>query len=243
MIITIDQKKITSRGGSGASLDDRESVRAAIERGLRAQLHMESLLTGLLYIELDFVPGAPAEFAKSEDNALPYQEIPTIPTILEKAQDTASRIIAKFDEIDFQALINSLQKAAAGIEATTSSPELRTALRSLEKALPRVEEAVVSIRNVAGTLDQSVKGISGDLEKTTGEARAALKQAGETMKQAEAALSNIRGVIDPDSPTFYELSKSLRELSAAARSLRQLTNYLERNPRALIFGRPESKED
>ena len=243
VIITIDQKKITSRGGSPASLDNPESVKTAIDRGLRGQLHMESLLTGLLYIELDFIPDAPAQFVQSEENRLPFQEIPTIPTVLEQAQDTASRIIAKFDNIDFQGLINSLQKAAIGIDATTNSPALRTALQSLEKALPKVEEAVASIRGVAGTLDQSIKGVSGDLQKTASEARTALKQAGETMKQAEETISSVRGVIDSDSPTFYELTKSLREVSAAARSLRQLTGYLERNPRALIFGKPESKEE
>jgi paraquat-inducible protein B len=243
VIITIDQKKITRRGGSATSLDDPESVKAAIDRGLRGQLHMESLLTGLLYIELDFVPEAPAEFAHSEENSQPYQEIPTIPTVLEKAQDTASRLIAKFEEIDFHALINSLQKAAAGIEATTNSPALRTSLQSFEKTMPKVEEAVTSIRNVATTLDEKIKGLSGDLQQTSAEARAALKQAGSTMKRAEETISSVRGVIDADSPTFYELTKSLREVSAAARSLRQLANYLERNPRALIFGKPDSKEE
>ena len=243
VIITIDQKKISRRGGSGAALDDPESVKTAIDRGLRGQLHMESLLTGLLYIELDFIPDAPAQFVQSEENRLPYQEIPTIPTVLEQAQDTASRIIAKFQDIDFQALIDSLQKAAAGIEATTNSPALRTALQSLEKALPKVEEAVASVRSVAGTLDQSIKGVSGDLQQTASEARAALKQAGTTMKQAEETITSVRGAIDADSPTFYELTKSLREVSAAARSLRQLTSYLERNPRALIFGKPDSKEE
>ena len=243
VIITIDQKKITRRGGSAASLDDPEAVKNAIDGGLRGQLHTESLLTGLLYIELDFVPDAPANFVQAQENVQPYQEIPTVPTVLEQAQDTASRIIAKFQDIDFQALINSLQKAAAGIEATTNSPALRTALQSLEQALPKVEEAMASIRNVASTLDQSIQGVSGDLQKTAGEARTTLQQAGETMKRAEETISSVRGVIDADSPTFYELTKSLREVSAAARSLRQLTNYLERNPRALIFGKPESKEE
>jgi hypothetical protein len=39
------------------------------------------------------------------------------------------------------------------------------------------------------------------------------------------------------------LVKGLRDVSAAARSLRALTDYLERNPRAPIFGKPNSKEN
>jgi len=243
VIITIDQKKITRRGGSAASLDDPESVKAAIDRGLRGQLHMESLLTGLLYIELDFIPDAPINFVQSEENRLPYQEIPTIPTVFERAQDAASRIMAKFEDLDLQQLIESLERAADSVQTTANSPALKASLRSLEKAMSRVEETIVSIRTVATTLDEKVKGLSGDLQQTSSEARAALKQAGSTMKRAEETISSVRGVVDADSPTFYELTKSLREVSAAARSLRQLTRYLERNPRALIFGKPDSKEE
>jgi paraquat-inducible protein B len=63
------------------------------------------------------------------------------------------------------------------------------------------------------------------------------------MKSAEAAMANIERLSDVDSPIHYELEKSLREVSSAARSLRSLAGYLERNPKALIFGKPDSKEN
>jgi paraquat-inducible protein B len=63
------------------------------------------------------------------------------------------------------------------------------------------------------------------------------------MKRAEAAVTNIESITDQDSTVNYELVRGLKEVSAAARSLRSLTGYLERNPRALIFGKPESKEN
>jgi paraquat-inducible protein B len=55
-------------------------------------------------------------------------------------------------------------------------------------------------------------------------------------------MTNVNGIMDQDSPTFYEFRKSMREVSAAARTLRLLSGYIERNPRALIFGKPESTE-
>ena len=63
------------------------------------------------------------------------------------------------------------------------------------------------------------------------------------MGQTEGTLTSVRAVIDPESPISYELTKSLRELSGAARSLRLLAGYLERNPRSLIFGKPRVNED
>ena len=55
-------------------------------------------------------------------------------------------------------------------------------------------------------------------------------------------MTNIKDAIDPESPTFYDLRKSLQEVSAAARSLRLLTSSIERNPTALIFGKPENQD-
>jgi paraquat-inducible protein B len=105
--------------------------------------------------------------------------------------------------------------------------------------MPKIDEAVTSIRSLTSTVDDNVKTLSGDLQQTTAEARLAFKQASVAMQELEATVAGMQGSIGTDSPTFYELAKSLREVSAAARSLRLLANYLERNPRALIFGKPE----
>jgi paraquat-inducible protein B len=116
--------------------------------------------------------------------------------------------------------------------------------------MPKFDEAIVNIQRLAVTLDKNASDLSTDLQQTSAATRAALaeietavKQAGITMKEAEGTMIGARAVIDPDSPVFYELTKSLREISGAARSLRLLAGYLERNPRALIFGKPQVNED
>jgi paraquat-inducible protein B len=243
VIVRVDAEKITKRGGEGAALTDPEVGKALIDQGLRGQLQMESFVTGLLFIGLDFFPDTPAHFVQSAENYNRYQEIPTIPSIFEKAQDAAGRIVAKLELIDFQELIDSMESTSKGINAMVNSPELKSSLLALQKTMPKIEEAIVTVRDVATTIDQNFKGLSGELQQTSSETRVALKQAGETMKEAEATLSNVRVLIDPDSQTFYELTKSLREVSSAARSLRQLSTYLERNPRALIFGKPDAKKE
>jgi hypothetical protein len=63
------------------------------------------------------------------------------------------------------------------------------------------------------------------------------------MKEAQETVRNVRATIDPDSPAFYELTKSLRELCSAARSVRLLASNLERNPQSLISGNPENHEE
>ena len=253
VIIEIDLEKLTARGATVAAQTavDREALQKVIvDRGLRGQLEMESLVTGLLFVALDFFPDTPINLVQRLDRDYKYPEIPTVPTTIEQAKGALTRVISKLEEIDFKALIASLDETVNGIKRTVNSPELESTIRSLQRTVPKIDEAVVSIRDLAVTLNDNSKSLAANLEQTSIDARASMKQADkaleqatDTLKTAEAAVANIQTLSDPDSPVIYELGKSLREVAAAARSLRSLANYLDRNPNALIFGRPGSKEN
>jgi paraquat-inducible protein B len=250
VIVEIDLDKLTSRGAKAATAEDVKSFRQVIvERGLRGQLMTESLVTGLLYVGLDFFPGSPIHLVQKPDQDHKYPEIPTVPTYLEQAQDTAAKILAKLEEVDFKGLMDSVSRAVEGFGQLVNSPALHSAIGRLDQTIPKIDQAVVEIRKMTTNLDGNISTLSANLQQTSDAARDAMQQAALTMKQtdaafkqAEAAMTNIRGMSDPESVTFYELDRSLREVSAAARSLRFLSNSLERNPRALIFGKPELQE-
>ena len=247
VIFEVDLKKITSRGGAATLLEDPKALKAAIDRGLRVQLRTESFVTGVLYIGIDLFPGTPVKYVQAA--GAKYTEIPTVPTALERVELTAGEILAKLREVDFKGMINSVSNAVDGVDHLVNSPALKSALQRLDQTMPKIDEAIVEIRKMTTSLDGNVTKLSANLEQTSDATREAMQQAGLTLKQtdaalkeAEAAMINIRGISDPDSVAFYELGRSLREVSAAARSLRLLSNSVERNPRALIFGKPEMQE-
>jgi paraquat-inducible protein B len=250
VIVEIDLDKLTSRGAKAAAAEDVKSFRQVIvERGLRGQLMTESLVTGLLYVGLDFFPGSPIHLVQRTDGDHKYPEIPTVPTYLEQAQDTAARILAKLEEFDFKGMMDSVSRAVDGFGSLVNSPALKSAIQRVDQTIPKIDQAIVEIRKMTSNLDDNITVLSANLQQTSDAAREAMQQAALTMKQtdaafkeAEAVMTNIRGMSDPDSVTFYELGRSLREVSAAARSLRILSNSVERNPRALIFGKPELQE-
>ena len=250
VIIEIDLEKLISRGASGVIAENLEAFHQAIvARGLRGQLLMESLVTGLLYVGLDLFPGTPIRLVQEAGGSYKYPEIPTTPTTLEAAQDAVTRIINKLEEFDFKGLTKSLTETVDGVNQLVNSPDLKASLRSLHHAMPKVEEALVSMRKLATNMDGSVTGLTVNLEQTSDATREAMQQAAIALKQsdgalkaAEAVMTNVNGIMDQESPTFYEFRKSLREVSAAARTLRLLSSYIERNPRALIFGKPENSE-
>jgi paraquat-inducible protein B len=253
VIIEIDLKKLTRRGAADAAeaaVDPAAMQEVIVDRGLRGQLDLESLVTGLLYVALDLFPDTPINLVQQAPGNYEYPEIPTLPTTLEQAKGALTRVIRKLEDIDFKELDANLQATLKGLNRTVNSPEIESVLRSLARVMPKVDQAVVNIRNLAGTMDDKVKILADDLQHTSADARLALKQAGdalkqteETMKRAEGAVANIETLSDLDSPVNYELVKGLRDVSTAARSLRALTDYLERNPRAPIFGKPDSKEN
>ncbi len=250
VIIEIDLKKLLSRGASGLVAENTDVFHYAIvERGLRGQLLTESLVTGLLYVGLDIFPGTPIRLVQKVNGDYKYPEIPTTPTSFEEAQDAVTRIIAKIEELDFKGLTKSLTETVDGINQLVNSPDLKASLRALQQTMPKVDEALVSIRKLATNADGSVTRLTASLEQTSDatreamqQAAAAIKQSDSALKAAEAVMINVNGIMDENSPTVYEFRKSMREVSAAARTIRLLSSYVERNPRALIFGRPENPE-
>ena len=124
---------------------------------------MESLVTGLLYVAIDFFPGTPINLVQRTDGDYKYPEVPTLPTTLEQAKGAVERILNKLEEIDFKDLGANLQATLKGVNRTVNSPEIESALRSLAQIMPKVDQAVVNIRNLAGTTEDKVKILADDL--------------------------------------------------------------------------------
>jgi len=252
VIIELDLEKFSERGAISAAataMDPEALNKAIVDRGLRGQLEMESLVTGLLFIALDFFPGTPITLVQSTKGDYKYPEIPTLPTSLEQAKGAVMRVISKLEDIDFKELGANLEATLKGLNRTVNSPEIQSVLRSLAQVIPKIDTAVVSFNKLANDVDVKFSSLSDNLGQTSDATREAMQAAAITLKQtdgalkaAEAALINVNGIVDQDSPTFYELRRSLREVASAARSLRLLSNSIERNPRALIFGKPETQE-
>ena len=242
VIIEIDLEKLTLRGATPEIAVDREAFHKAVVEGFRGQLAMESLVTGVLYVALDFFPGTPINFVQQENVNNKYPEIPTLPTSLELAKGAVERILNKLEEVDFKRLIDSLTKTSDGVGqlVKVNSPTVKSILQSVDQAMPQLRGAISDFRTLTATANNNVTNVSADLHQTLTAAHSAIEQIAATMKAAETTIISVRATIDPDSPTFYELTKSLREVSGAASSIRLLADSLDRNPQAPILGKPET---
>ncbi len=227
VIIQLDSRKILARGAE-LDLDDPKQIETAVQLGLRGELKTESLLTGLCYIDLDMHPNTPIKYYLGRNS--PYPEIPTVPTPLEQAQTAVIRIMAALEKVDFDALTASLTQTAHQISELIKSQEVRKMITSLDEAALSLNATAESIKKTSDSLSKEVGPAAEDLRKTTAAARAALQQTQDTLAAVQTSLG-------PGSPVTYQLTQALEQTSDAARSLRQLSDYLERNPSSVVRGR------
>lgn len=241
----------------------KDLIEALIGKGLRAQLGMQSLVTGQLYVNLDFYPNTPARILGLQTK---YAELPTIPSSLEQISKTVERL-------PLEEIADKFVASLEGIERFINSPASREILDSLNTAVKdtqglvrningRVDPVAVSLeqtlkeaRKFLADLDGQVGPLVKDLRDTVKDTKAlvknmdaritsvasgvdgTLKSTQTALKQAESALTAVEGAIGSDSALRYELSVALKELSNAARSMHLLADYLERHPEALIRGK------
>ncbi len=209
-----------------------------IKRGLRAQLEMQSIVTGLLLVSLDFYPDKPAVLVGADKKTM---EIPTIPTPL---QELAKRI----ENIPIEEIFTKLNNAMTGIEKIVNSPETVEMLRSAKQGVSETRMLIQDIdkqvkpigdkmADVAGHVHELAQRLEAEIGPLTASITKTSDEAGATLKKAQGTLDTIDYLAGEDSVVSYRLGKTLEELGAAARSMRLLADTLQQQPESVIFGK------
>ncbi|HJV36424.1 intermembrane transport protein PqiB, partial [Geomonas sp.] len=194
----------------GTTQDFRPLLDELVAHGLRADIRNGSLLTGQLYIGLDFVPKA--KKAQIDWNHNP-PKFPTVPGSMQELQRKLMDIVDKIDQMPLKELTTDARKTVQSLDQT---------VKSADKLLKNVDASLVpEARSVLNEARQSMA----ELKKTLGE--------------AQKTIGGANGVLSPDAPLQVDLRDTLREVSRAAQSLRVLGDYLEQHPESLIRGKKE----
>ena len=214
-----------------------------ISRGLRAQLNTQSILTGLLYVQLDFHPNSELILADIDS---PHLQIPTIPTELE-------RLTRKLESIDFAKVASDLEATAEGINKFVTSESFQELPTQLQGTLASVtglsEQLQVQLASTGPKLDLVLDGAATTVDTANAElpklaelVSSNLEVLEEAIRSFEEGMEGIEQLVDHDSATVYELNRALRDMSQAGRALQQLGRALEERPESLIRGRSGEQE-
>jgi paraquat-inducible protein B len=133
---------------------------------------------------------------------------PVIPTVPSTLPNLEDKVTGILDKID-------------KIPFEAIGNEIKQVLASIDKAIGDIDKAV----------DHIDTGVTPELRSALVEFRRALASADRVLNNTDATL------LGPDAPVQFELRDALQEVARAARGVRVLADYLERNPGALIRGK------
>jgi paraquat-inducible protein B len=250
--IEIQPHVVRTNGGEPVDLRDRATLQRLVEQGLRGRLRMRNLLTGQLYVDLDFHPDKPAQYAALDPD---LSEIPTIRTTVEELTATLEGFaVDKFlaDVASIGGAINKLVSA----QATQDLPRrLDATLRHLESLAARLDAQskpiLDDVRNDLVEMHKALVGAQAAMAKvemaadrvvsladSNPEMVRNISRAGDELAKAAASL---QGLTAQDSPTVQNMNAALKELSRAAAAVRLLAETIEDQPDAIYRGkRPKS---
>lgn len=211
-----------------------------IEAGLRAQLALQSLITGQLRVDLDFYPGTPVQMVGA-DQGLP--EIPTIQSDLGHFREELTKLKLKELAEAGQRALSAVERLSDHLDAEIGplSMSIHNTLDAATRTLEDVDNAVRRVQTEASTAlhdaDLLLVAAHRQVDNRGSELSRALISADRAVNQAEIFLKSLNSLTDSRAQFRGNLEAAVRDLSATASSLRSFADTVERNPNSLLLGR------
>lgn len=252
VVVTCDLNRnvITDEKGADLKITGEKDIQKMVDDGLRAQLGVLGLATGLLFVELDFEDpllypapplGAPDKFVV----------IPAMPSAISEYQASLSEILSDVKKVDFagisreaktllvtanqkigeadvKGLADKVGRAAESVTAFVESPDAKQAFAKLNETLTATQAAIERI-------DAQVGPVSDELKQTLATAQTALKT-------LESTAATTRRFVQRQGDVGDELTTALRQVADAAGALENLASALERNPSSLLVGKKKAEQ-
>lgn len=222
--------------------DNSETVTidTLIERGLRVQLKLQSMLTAMLYVDVDFHPGKAPEYKNVKTR---YPQLPTTPTDLQQ-------LTRDLESIDINRITQDLQAAVSGINKLVNNPSTQALTKNIGDATADMRAAAIAVRTAADGFDSKfapmadnanalLTTLNAELPALVEKLDAAIAQLDQASQSVNRTAANAAFLTSDDSPTLYRINSAATSINQAAEQLRHLSDTLERKPEALLFGKQE----
>ena len=237
VIIELQEKLIRQRVGEGIEVFTDRALEERIKRGLRASLQAESLVTGVLYIEMRPNPSAPPPvFHQLVER---YPEVPTEPTQIQELFNNLASLDIKGIETNINALLVKLDTVLNGLNLVAVTAGITNTLGSLDRLVssPEITNSIVAVRTTLDQYRSLGQSLNSRVDPLADSITNSLAEANRTLVQLRGAADNLRNMLRPDSPVRTDLDQLLQELAGTAESISSLVEFLKQHPNALITGR------
>jgi paraquat-inducible protein B len=256
VVCELNRGAIKDDQGANMDVSDRGALQALVDKGLRAQLEIGGLATGLLFVELDFMD--PVKYPDlATRTEVKYVVIPSAPSEISEFRASASTllanatsVLARLQQIDFKGLSDELKRLVVEARLRLDGVDFKGLAEQWKKtgasvdAIARSPDTLHSIENLNKTLDilrVTVGRLGSQVDSNGTELKATLVEAKEALSSFNAAAQSARGFINAQQNFGVDATRALERVADAAESVQQLADFIERNPNALVSGRKGPK--
>lgn len=249
VFVKIDEGRVRNdfQESSQLNLFDPGEFERQVRRGLRGRLQPESIITGQLFVELDYF-AEPEEDYRTFQARSEYKEIPTVPSIMAELGSSTADVLATIGTIDFRdiseqlsLLLRQLNQKVDQLDPERWNASLVSIGDSLDRVLADVEiqPTIERLNSVLDEFHHLSQQLNASIDPAVADYQTLIAQLTSTLDRGNQVMLNLEQLTAPEAALQRELHQTLIEIHRAARSAREFINYLERNPRALISGRGE----
>jgi paraquat-inducible protein B len=201
-----------------------EAANVLVQRGLRAYVSDTQLMDGEAIVTLDIRPNAAPAMLDRSGNV---PELPSGPAQRERIAQQLQPLLDKLANAPIDQVFAQLQDSMAALKQLVTGPELRGALEELRGAS-------ADLRNVVNRLGTRSDALIVNLSETVRSTNRLIDHTGRT-------LATIDQQVGDRSPLLADIRSLVRQIDGAARSMRLMAEYLERNPSSLITGKSDNR--
>ncbi len=201
----------------GVKIDENDIVNETIARNLRAKLANGNLLTGQLFVSLELDEQSTDEALAK--NAEGVSILPSVKSDLAQVTEGVQSALVKINSLPLEELISN----ASGTVA--QAQQLLADFNQL--ALP------AQINGTIGSADGAIQ----EYAKLATGMRKEINKLTKQMTRLVATADESMEGIAPDSPLYYNLLNTLRDLQQAARAVLAVSESVEKKPEEFLFGK------
>lgn len=235
-------------GPDGHRIDFSETGRIdqLVKDGMRAELAVMGLATGMLYVELGFDEEQkfplPAKLPQAD---MPV--VPAVPSAIAEFTASVSDLLGKLGQVDYAGISTELKTLLTTTHTKIAALELQPAVDEVKGAAaavrvlasdPKIAEAFANVNRTLGDVQQLVGHLDAQVAPAGAALQETLSEARSAMTQLHSAATSVRNLVGPQTGLGDEAVQTLQRVGEAADALRRLVDYLERNPKAFLTGRP-----
>lgn len=241
VVYSIDIDQLRRKTGTDFK-DYSDWMDEQIAEGLRAKLNYQSIVTGMLYIELDFIAD------KGEKYDLKYggtrfKEIPAAKSGLSELAKGFEKTMADVAKIDFAGIGQNVHSAIVKVNEKLDAIDAKAISDNAVSALKGVDDLVRN-RDVAEAI-KKLDVLLSDSDALVNDARAELKNfssSGASLAaRLDEVLRNVNSVVAPQSSLRYQIAVLVKTMNDSMSYISNFTDYLQRNPNSLLRGKDNSK--